>query len=76
MIRELEMVALVEDVPEHGLRAGDVGTVVHIYPSGESCEIELFAIDGKTLDVVNLALRQLRPVESTEIMQARPANAV
>ena len=31
---ELECVVLAHDVPEHGLRAGDVGTVVQIYPEG------------------------------------------
>lgn len=29
--RELERVVLVRDVPEAGLRAGDVGTVVWVY---------------------------------------------
>lgn len=31
---KLEIVVLTLDIPEHGLRAGDIGTVVEIYPSG------------------------------------------
>jgi hypothetical protein len=72
MIEELAMVALTEDVPEHSLRTGDVGTVVHLYSSGMSCEVEFFTIGGKTRDVVPLQLRQLRLVEPDEVMQARP----
>ncbi len=31
---KLEIVVLAQDIPEHGLRAGDLGTVVEIYPEG------------------------------------------
>ena len=34
MIAELERVALAEDLPEHGLKAGDVGMVAHVYANG------------------------------------------
>lgn len=29
---KLECVVLARDIPEHGLRVGDLGTVVEIYP--------------------------------------------
>jgi hypothetical protein len=32
-IRELDSVVLERDLPEHGLRRGDLGAVVHVYPS-------------------------------------------
>ena len=35
MIKEHDIVVLTEDVPEEGLTAGDVGTVVHIHNNGE-----------------------------------------
>jgi len=40
MIRELEMVVLTRDVPEHGLKKGDVGAVVHRYADGVAFEVE------------------------------------
>jgi hypothetical protein len=73
MIEELGMVALVQDAPDHGLKKGDVGTVVHLYPSGDHCEVEFFTIGGRTLDVVQLDVDLLRPVSPGEVMQARPA---
>ena len=35
MIRELDVVVLNTDLPGHGLKRGDVGTVVHVYKNGE-----------------------------------------
>ncbi len=40
MIKEHDIVVLTEDVPEEGLTAGDVGTVVHIHNNGEGYEVE------------------------------------
>ncbi len=34
MIHELETVVLTHDVPEYGLKKGDVGAVVHRYADG------------------------------------------
>ncbi|MBN1200480.1 MAG: DUF4926 domain-containing protein [Anaerolineae bacterium] len=39
-IQELESIVLTEDMPEHGLRAGDIGTVVLIHGEGEGYEVE------------------------------------
>ena len=35
MIKEHDCVVLTNDLPEEGLEAGDVGTVVHIHKNGE-----------------------------------------
>ncbi|MGH9197930.1 MAG: DUF4926 domain-containing protein, partial [Acidimicrobiia bacterium] len=34
MIRELDTVVLTEDLPEHGLKRSDLGTVVLIHAAG------------------------------------------
>lgn len=34
-IKELDVVALLIDLPEQGLRCGDVGTVVHVVEANE-----------------------------------------
>jgi hypothetical protein len=38
-IVELDLVALKRDMPEHGLRKGDVGTVVHCYADGRAFKV-------------------------------------
>ncbi len=43
MIRELDSVALAVDLPEHGLAAGDVGAVVHVYEGGKNFMVEFHA---------------------------------
>ena len=49
-------VILTRDVPDHGLRAGDVGTVVerHVVPgvSEEGYSVEFFDMTGNTVAVV------------------------
>ena len=71
MINEHERVVLTADLPEHNLKAGDVGTVVHVYSTGKAYEIEFFALDGRTLDVITVEVEQVRPVSSMEVMHAR-----
>ena len=57
-------VILTRDVPERGLRAGDVGTVVerHVVPgaSEEGYSVELFDMTGNSVAVVTLPAGTLR----------------
>lgn len=59
------------DLPYYGLKAGDVGVVVMIHGDNEGYELEIFSLDGKTIDVVTVEANQVRPVEQHEIMHAR-----
>jgi hypothetical protein len=34
MIKEHERVVLKKEVPDHGLKTGDVGTVIHVHKKG------------------------------------------
>lgn len=70
MIKELDTVVLTEDLPEHGLKQGDLGTVVLIHAAG-GYEVEFMTLDGQTLTVVSLFPHQVRPVGRREIAQAR-----
>lgn len=72
MIREHERAILTDDLPEVGLKAGDVGTIVHVYGDGRAYEIEFFTLDGHTLDVVTVEASQVRQVSRREVMHARP----
>ena len=71
MIREFEPVVFTVDLPQYGLLAGDVGTVVDIHPSGIAYEVEVFLADGSTYDVVTVQEGQIRPATKHEVTHAR-----
>lgn len=69
-MEELQMVVLGRDLPEHELRAGDVGVVVHVH--GQSAyEVEFVAGEGRTLAVVTLEEAGVRPIREREILHVR-----
>jgi hypothetical protein len=71
MIGEFERVALTRDLPEEGLVAGDAGTVVHVYEGGKGYEVELFALNGRTIAVVTVMADDVRPVGDEDVTHAR-----
>ncbi len=71
MIKELDDVILTIDVPEHGLLAGDIGTVVLIHKEGAGYEVEFTATDGSMLAVVTLLANQVRTTDAKEIASSR-----
>lgn len=72
MIKELDQIVLREDLPDRGLQAGDIGTVVLIYQSGKGYEVEFVALDGETIAVVSLLAAQIRSIRKREIARVRP----
>ncbi len=74
-IAELDVVVLTRDLPEHGLRAGDVGAVVHAYSGGKAYEVEFVTGSGTTLAVETLELDDLRPLGDGEILHVRSVAA-
>jgi Domain of unknown function (DUF4926)/Domain of unknown function (DUF6883) len=71
MIKEHDIVVLTEEVPEEGLTAGDVGTVVHIHNNGEGYEVEFMTLTGQTIAVASLSAQQVRPVSTKDISHVR-----
>ena len=71
MIQELDTIVLVRDLEEYGLRAGDVGAVVHRYQQGTAFEVEFVAGEGKTIAVVTLTQDDIRPMHNREILHVR-----
>lgn len=69
---EHDPAVLTADVPEHGLRERDIGTVVLVHQGGAGYEVEFVKLDGETMAVVTLSASQVRPVASDEIAHARP----
>ena len=72
-------VILTSDVPESGLRAGDVGTVVerHIVSgvADEGYSVEFFDMTGNTVAVVTLAASALRVPTRADRPAARALSA-
>ena len=59
------------DLPEHGLRAGDVGTLVDCHPAPpgvpeEGCSVEFFDMTGQTVAVVTVPASKLRAPSSAD----------
>ncbi len=70
-IKELDPVALNCDLPEHGLKAGDVGTAVLVHGNGAAFEVEFVAYDGHTVALLTLEKKQLRPLRADDIPHTR-----
>jgi hypothetical protein len=75
MIKEHEQVVLTVDLPDYDLKAGDVGVVVHIYSDGTAYELEIFALDGRTLDVVTVETSQVRAISRRDMLHVRERSA-
>jgi len=66
----LDTVVLRRDLPEHGLRKGDLGAVVEVYePDG--VEVEFVTASGKTQALITLSVRDLRSVQDSDLVTVR-----
>ena len=69
-------VALTRDLPEHCLRAGDLGTLVDLveHPSGGEvgCVLEIFNAVGESIAVVVVPQSAVEVLRSDEILSVRP----
>ena len=70
--RELEPVVMTRDVPEAGLRAGDLGAVVQVYGT-EAVEVEFVTAAGHTLALRTLGVGDVRAVRDDDLLAVRPA---
>jgi hypothetical protein len=71
MIREHDCVVLTQDFAADGLKAGDVGTVVHIHPEATAYEVEFMTLTGQTVAVATVRAGQLRPVSARDVSHVR-----
>jgi Domain of unknown function (DUF4926) len=68
--QELETVVLERDIPEKGLRKGDLGAVVELYePDG--LEVEFVTASGKTEALVSLKTTDVRRVRDEDLVSVR-----
>mgnify|MGYP001377395222 CR=1 FL=1 len=66
----LDTVVLDRNLPQHGLRAGDLGAIVEVYePDG--LEVEFVTASGKTQALVTLNVDDVRPVQESDLVTVR-----
>jgi Domain of unknown function (DUF4926) len=65
MIKEHDIVVLACDLPERGLKKGQIGAVVMIHDSA-GYEVEFVGSDGKTITVVPLSAELVLPASPEE----------
>ena len=70
MFKLLDTVVLRRDIPESGLRRGDLGTIVELY-SGDSFEVEFVAASGKTQALITLTTEDVRHVDDHDLVSVR-----
>lgn len=71
MLAEHDRVVLTADVSDSHLKAGDVGTIVHVHRSGAAFEVEFHALDGNTAAVATIESSCVRPATGADITHAR-----
>lgn len=71
--KALDTVVLDKDMPEHGLRKGDLGAVVEVYPP-DGLEVEFVTASGHTEALVTLKLDDVRPVVDSDLITVRTFN--
>lgn len=74
-IRELDTVVLIRDLPEAGLRTGDLGAVVHVY-GDEAVEVEFVTASGRTQALLTLPTTDGRPVRDDDLLAVRTSPPV
>ncbi len=73
--RELDSVVLRRDLPDAGLRVGDVGTVVLVY-GVDAVEVEFVTHAGRTQALRTLAVSEVRPLADDDLPAVRPVRSV
>ena len=68
--RVLDTIVLNRDLPDYGLRMGDLGAVVEVYePDG--LEVEFVTASGRTAAVLTLKAQDVRPVADDDLVSVR-----
>jgi len=68
--KSLDPVVLVRDIHAHGLKAGDMGAVVEVYPP-DALEVEFVAASGRTKALLTLKVSDVRAIKGTDMLAVR-----
>ena len=70
--KPLDPVVLRRDLRAHGLKAGDMGAVVEVYPP-DALEVEFVVASGRTKALLTLKVTDVRPIRGSDIPAVRSA---
>jgi len=70
MFNVLDTVVLTRDVPDAGLRRGDLGAIVEVC-GADAFEVEFVAASGRTQALVTLSATDLRHVDDRDLISVR-----
>ena len=73
MIEEHDQVVLTRDLPDQGLVAGDIATVVAVRQGGAGYTLEVMTVQGDTLAIVTVPAADIRPAAEREVPHVRAA---
>jgi hypothetical protein len=68
--KELDTVVLNRDLPDHGLRRGDLGAVVQVY-GADAVDVEFVTASGRTQALVTLVTGDVRSVSDEDLLSVR-----
>ena len=75
LFHELDTVVLLRDLPDAGLRSGDLGAVVMVY-GDQALEVEFVTASGRTQALLTLPVNDLRPVRDDDLLAVRTSPPV
>jgi hypothetical protein len=68
--------ALTRDLPEQGLKVGDIATLVDFVPhpsnGEEGCLLEVFNAIGESLTTIAVPISAVQSLRSNEVLSVRP----
>ena len=74
-----EQVALKHDLPDYGLKQGDIATLVDYvsHPEGgeEGCILEVFNAVGESIAVIVVPISAIAPLPADEVLSVRTLTA-
>ena len=73
-LQSLDVVVLNEDLPSHGLKRGDLGTIVEVY-AADAVEVEFVTASGRTRALVTLPPSAVREANDDDLVAVRPATS-
>jgi hypothetical protein len=74
-IAEHDCVVLTQDIPMSGLKAGDLGAVVHVHNNAAAYEVEFTTVTGQPVAVTTVLPGQLRAVTTRDVSHVRELEA-
>ena len=70
---ELDTVVLLRDIPDAGLRSGDLAAVVLVYGT-EAVEVEFVTASGRTQALLTLPVEDVRSVRDDDLLAVRTSS--